>query len=506
MSDTAAFQTPNWVRDAIFYQIFPERFANGNINNDPANVQPWGSPPTIHNFMGGDLEGVVKNFDHLLELGVNAIYFCPIFQATSNHKYNTYDYTRIDPHFGDMNIFKRLLDMAHQNGMKVILDAVFNHCGRGFYAFNDILENGQYSPYKDWFYVYGLPLNAFCDEHEPPNYAAWWNYRSLPKFNMQNQATRRYLLDIARYWIAEVGTDGWRLDVPNEVEHSFWQEFRQVVKTANPEAYIVGEIWGDGSPWLQGDQFDAIMNYMFRAACLAFFGGLGYDASLDHMSWEIRHDPLYSFENSGNQAGVFARRLAGILERYSPQVDYVQLNVLGTHDTPRLMTLFDNNIERVKLAYTCQMTYVGAPCIYYGDEIGMTGGGDPDCRRAFPWDKRLWNMDLYNHIRSLTSIRTNHAVLRRGDFHIAGVDDALGTVAYTRKLGNDLAVIVLNNSSETRQVPLALDDACLKVGQQFTDVLTSTIQPVVALAENHIGFNLTLPPCGAAILIGEAGC
>ena len=240
---------PDWVQDAIFYQIFPDRFANGDAANDPFNVQPWGSPPQLRGFQGGDLEGVIQKLDYLHTLGINAIYLNPIFQAASSHRYDTYDYFKIDPKLGDLDAFKRLLTVAHGLGIRVIVDGVFNHCGRGFFAFQDILENESDSPYLKWFHVKGFPLNAYGDQ-PPPNYECWWQHKSLPKFNTDEPAVRKYLLDVSRYWI-EQGADGWRLDVPNEInDEEFWAEFRSLVKGINPHAYTLGEIWDVNPRWI----------------------------------------------------------------------------------------------------------------------------------------------------------------------------------------------------------------------------------------------------------------
>ncbi|MBI4769613.1 MAG: alpha-amylase, partial [Chloroflexi bacterium] len=205
---------PSWVQDSIFYQIFPDRFANGDPDLDPPNVQPWGAPPTTSGFQGGDLAGVLHRLDYLLDLGVNAIYLNPIFHATSNHRYNATDYFSIDPRLGALADFRRLLERAHANGIRIILDGVFNHCGRGHFAFNDLLENGADSPYKDWFHVRHFPPHAY-GHGDALDYEGWWNHKSLPRFNTATPAVRRHLLSVARYWIDQ-GIDGWRLDVPNE--------------------------------------------------------------------------------------------------------------------------------------------------------------------------------------------------------------------------------------------------------------------------------------------------
>ncbi|MEW6651206.1 MAG: alpha-amylase family glycosyl hydrolase, partial [Chloroflexota bacterium] len=228
-------QIPDWVKDAVFYQIFPDRFANGDLTNDPPNVQPWGEIPDAFHFQGGDLAGIEQRLDYLQDLGINALYLNPIFLSPSTHRYNTVDYYCIDPKLGSRQDFRRLLRRAHRKGMRIILDGVFNHCGRGFFAFNDLLENGSNSPYQDWFHIKKFPLHAY-GPGKSSRYEAWWGYKSLPKFNTHAPAVRRYILDVARHWIDE-GIDGWRLDVPNEIDDdTFWAEFRYAVKKGNPQA------------------------------------------------------------------------------------------------------------------------------------------------------------------------------------------------------------------------------------------------------------------------------
>jgi len=250
--------TPDWVKDAVFYQIFPDRFARSeHLHRAGLQMEDWNSPPNSYGFKGGDLIGVTEKLDYLQDLGITAIYFNPIFSSAANHRYHTYDYTNVDPILGGDAALRRLLDEAHRRDIRVIIDGVFNHASRGFYQFNHLLENGPASPYLDWFQVQGWPLHAY-EGHISPNYAAWWNLHALPKLNIQTPAVREFLLGVAQHWI-EQGADGWRLDVPNEIDDDeFWREFRRRVKDANPEAYIVGEIWDDSRRWLQGDQFDAV--------------------------------------------------------------------------------------------------------------------------------------------------------------------------------------------------------------------------------------------------------
>lgn len=437
---------PDWVREAVFYQIFPDRFCNGDPSNDPANVRRWGSLPTPTTFFGGDLAGVMERFPYLLDLGINALYFNPIFQSSSTHRYNTYDYFRIDPRLGDEGTFRRLLDLAHRNGVRVILDGVFNHCGRGFFPFSDLLENGPESPFRDWFHLSEFPLNAYGDPREPPHYECWWNIRSLPKFNTDHPPVRRFLLSVARYWM-EQGIDGWRLDVPNEiVDDSFWQEFRALVKGINPQAYIVGEIWFDGRRWLQGDQFDGITHYELRTLLL---------------EWLVEEK---------YRSLAFVHRLQDMLDKYRPEVLLSQLSLLGSHDTARLMTLVKGNVDTVKLLWLFLMTWPGAPCIYYGDEIGMTGGADPDCRRCFPWQESAWNQDLRSHIKRLIALRRRLPALQHGETHVLLGYPRRNLYAHGRGNGEEAVVMAMNAGEDTCTFDIPLKGMDVPDGTVFADV------------------------------------
>lgn len=420
---------PYWVQDAIFYQIFPDRFANGDPSNDPPNVQPWGSPPTHWGFQGGDLRGIIANFDYLLDLGINAIYLNPIFQASSNHRYNATNYYLIDPRLGDLRDFKALLEVAHRNNVRIILDGVFNHCGRGFFAFADVLENGQNSPYKDWYHISHFPVDAYSPG-EAKDYQAWWKFKSLPKFNTQNAEVRRYLFDIARYWI-EQGADGWRLDVPNEIDDdTFWAEFRQVVKSVNPDAYLLGEIWTLAPRWVGDNHFDGLMNYPVR-------------------------DCLVQLLQSGTMdTSQCATKLETIISSYRRENAYAMYLPLGSHDTERILTKLDEDVKKTQMALLFQFAYPGAPAVYYGDEIGMKGGKDPECRGAFPWNTAAWNEELHSFVKTLIALRKRYTVLRRGAFHNILADNRRRSFAFARTLGEETIVAVLNASPVQRHLRL----------------------------------------------------
>jgi len=446
-SVTVPFDTPEWVKDAIFYQIFPDRFAQSQAVPKPRRLEPWDSPPTEHGFKGGDLLGVVEHLDYLQDLGVTAIYFTPIFQSTANHRYHTYDYYQVDPLLGGNAAFRTLLDEAHRRGMRIVLDGVFNHASRGFFQFNHILENGAASPYLDWFTVNGWPLQAY-DTHRKPNYECWWGLHALPKFNIQNPEVRRFLLDVARYWV-EQGIDGWRLDVPGEInDDSFWREFRWLVKRANPQAYIVGEIWHDARRWLQGDQFDAVMNYPFTKACLSFFVGRDLNAGLTSGTGYYPVSP--------QEADGFASTIDGLLALHPEQVTQAQMNLLDSHDTARFLSLARGDDSALRLAVLFMMCYPGAPCIYYGDEVGLEGGKDPDSRRAFPWDQQRWNAGLRDYVKRCVALRKAHPALRRGEYKSLFAQGEVYAVG--RRLAGKTLVCVFNRGARPLELDIAVRD------------------------------------------------
>ncbi len=465
-------QPPVWVKDAIFYQIFPDRFARSEKLTKPANLESWESLPTIRGFKGGDFLGMLEHLDYLEDLGINAIYFCPIFQSAANHRYHTHDYYTVDPILGGNGAFAQFLEQAHKRGIRVMLDGVFNHASRGFLQFNHIMENGAQSPYVDWFIVKKYPLRAF-DDNRKPNYVCWWNNRELPKLNTDHPQVRDFIFNVAEYWLRQ-GIDGWRLDVPLEIKTpGFWEEFRRRVRAANPEAYILAEIWDAARPWLQGDHFDAVMNYGFNRACYGLFG---YEAL------DITQRPG-GFKLKRLDARHFARQIDHLLNLYAWPMTLAQYNLISSHDEPRFLTMVGGDKRRLRLATLFQMAFPGAPSVYYGDEIGMVGGADPDCRRAFPWDESRWDHDLRADFKRFIALRKAHPALRAGDYVTLYAKDL--AYAFARTHAEEVVVVALNADTTPVNVPINLASIA-PADAVLTEAWTETQHPLT-------GGALTLP-------------
>jgi cyclomaltodextrinase / maltogenic alpha-amylase / neopullulanase len=437
-------QTPDWVKHAVFYQIFPDRFAKSKQPRKRLLQnfiwEEWHEIPTLQGYKGGDLWGVMEELDYLQELGINAIYFTPIFQSACNHRYHTHDYYQVDPMLGGNPAFKELLDAAHARNIKIVLDGVFNHASRGFFFFHDILENGPNSPWVDWFKIEGWPLSAY-DGNFPANYAGWDGNRALPEFNHDNPEVREYIMEIAEYWI-KFGIDGWRLDVPFEIKTpGFWQEFRERVKAINPEAYIVGEVWEDAREWLDGSQFDGVMNYLFAAPTIAFAAGDRVDlAQIEGRSYHP-YPPLF--------AKQYGEKIQHVLELYPWPIQLTQLNLLASHDTARLLSIAGGDKASVELASLLLLTFPGAPSIYYGDEVGLPGALDPDSRRGFPLEAH-WELDVLDYHKQLIALRHKYVALRTGDYQILFAE---GTVyVFARILGDEEIVVAVNVATEAAHI------------------------------------------------------
>jgi len=375
-----------WMKRATFYQIFVDRFYMGNHKKDKSYINMrWEDKPTPKSFAGGDLRGIIEKLDYLMELGITAIYLTPIFQSLSNHKYDTIDYMTIDPQFGTKEDFAELVKEAHARGIRIVLDAVFNHCSMQMRQFADVLEKGKNSRYYKWFVICGdFPNPEKC------NYECFAACNYMPKLNTANEEVQDFLIQIALYWLKKFDIDGWRLDVSDEISHGFWRKFRQAVKREKADAVIIGENWHDAYPYLQGDQYDSIMNYAFTKACLDYFARGTFDAA------------------------QMAEKLNANLMRNTEQVNRMMLNLLDSHDTHRFFTEVKKDKDKLVAAVALTMVFPGAPCIYYGTEICMEGGYDPDSRRGFCWDETAWDKEVHTKIKELIHLRENPVLAEAG--------------------------------------------------------------------------------------------
>lgn len=499
-----------WYVNTIWYQIFPDRFYNRVQQNDPVYSEKYDNKgkllllklvsweegiPTTTNKFGGDLAGITEKLEYLEDLGITGIWLNPIFASTSNHRYNTSDYRKIDFSLGTEEDLKILLDKAHNKGIKIILDGVFNHTGYEFWAFQDIVEHGSDSKYKDWYFIKSFPVKKLWTQNKknPPNYTCWWGIGSLPKLNMENPQVREHIYQITRKWMA-LGIDGWRLDVPNEIDsEEFWISWCRLVKSIKQDAYISGEIWEEGAKWVNsGEKFDGLMNYYaFRDPVLQYFAAQSLTVS------------------------QFDRILEQRRNLYPHRVNCAMQNLLGSHDTARFLSSLYNKdrkdsdkekkqyykgpvdgetIKRFKIAVLFQMTYVGCPMIYYGDEIGMVGGKDPDCRRPMIWNQEKQNRELHKWHKDLIKIRKNHRALRTGEFKTILTDDKNDIFAFLRHDNTESLIIVFNYSSSPHPANLPVGNA-----RSFSNLLDGT---ELKSGENNI-LTLNLEPFSGMILLEE---
>ncbi len=430
------FEVPNWVQNSVIYQIFPDRFENGDQRNDPKDLVPWEGKPTWFNRFGGDVAGIKKRSGYLKDLGVNAVYFNPIFKSPSNHRYEADDFMKLDPEFGTNEEFKELTGSLKQKGISTILDFAFNHTSYRTPEFADIVKNGANSQYKDWYFPKKYPVVP----DDSSTYEAWFGFGSMPKLNTVNPATTKYLLSVCKYWLKDVGVDGMRLDVANEVDSKFWRIMRPFAKTVNTNSWIVGEIWGDGNPWLQGDQFDSVMNYQFRDAALKFIAKGTIDAR------------------------QFATNLTNVNKSYPPQVSRNMMNLLSSHDTPRFLTECGGDKALAKLAAGLQFTWIGEPSIYYGEEIGMEGGKDPDNRCGMEWSKVNPNNEMLSFYKKLIKVRQSTNAFSSGDANFLSSDKDGGV--FTRVGKKDAAIVVFNRSNQPKQFSVSVPKSVSKLAKR----------------------------------------
>ncbi len=413
-----ALSIPEWAQGTVYYQIFPERFANGDKGNDPDGTMEWGSAPTRENYMGGDLKGIKDNISYLKDLGVETIYLNPIFHGDFNHKYATTDYYRIDPIFGCNDDFKNLVKELHQNGIRILLDGVFNHVGIHFSQFEDVLEKGNKSRYSDWFLL--KKEDGINITHK--DYECVGAYKFMPKLNTSCREVREFILDVMDYWIREYKIDGWRLDVSDEVDIRVWQEASTILRERYPDIILLGETWGYGGRLVGDKKLDSVMNYMFRDAVRDYFG----------------------YHKISTTA--FADRMGHMLALYKDETDKALYNLIDSHDTERFLYFCKGDKQSLKAAVAFQMLFIGSPAIYYGDEVGMTGDNDPDCRGCMLWGDQQ-DKELLEYYKKLIRIRKEHSAIRKGDFRLIEANDELGTIGFARSDENEEIEVFITNES-----------------------------------------------------------
>ncbi len=530
------FNTPKWAKNAIWYQIMIERFRNGSKENDPPNIVPW-----THNWFdpigrekeefydhiwdrryGGDLQGVIEEFDYIKDLGITAIYFNPVFKAYSLHKYDAVDYRHIDDTFGfkgDIEelkgetldpktwkftktdkLFLDFIKMCHENGIKVIIDGVFNHTGNRHWAFLDVMKNKEKSPYANWYKILSF---------EPFKYVGWAGFGGLPELNQDKNGlvpeVKQHIFNITKRWMdpngdgdPSDGVDGWRLDVPDLIADPFWYDWRKLVKGINPESYIVAELWGHPAAHLKGDKWDAAMNYELLRRIYKFL-----------IDTEEPYTP-----------SQFDTSLKEYLYSLPLQVIQVQQNLLSSHDIDRIASAvinpdrgvdaknrvqdngpdFDNSkppewaYQRTKLITIFQMTFLGAPMIWYGDEVGMWGADDPTCRKPMLWKdlepyevpkENFVNEALLNHYKKVAAIRNTYPALRIGCFEGIYMNDEMNVYAFKRWDKKNDIIVVLNNNRENSEVTIPVD---YKSGTEFIDVLNAKDYKIIDKVVNGTSY------------------
>ena len=419
-------RVPDWANDAVVYNIFPDSFASSKCAVTGVGSEKRLGCALSRSRLGGTINGIRSNLDYIASLGVNCLYLNPVFTAGQYHKYDTIDYLHIDPCFGTDEDFRALVDESHVRGIRVILDGVFNHCGAQFFAFRDVLEKQGQSRYAGWFYRLQFPVR-YPDAGEKPNYECFCYERLMPKLDTANPEVRDYLCGVGEHWLREYGTDGWRLDVADEVDDAFWREFRRRCKAVKSDALLIGEVWGDARLWLGGDMLDSAMNYDFRNHCRHFFAEGNIDAR------------------------TFAGRCADMLMRYKRQTASVQLNILDSHDTGRFLSLCGGDTRRLKLAVLFMCCFVGMPCIFYGDELGVEGQDELDYRRAMPWQDA--DRDLLRFYREAIALRRAHPALRHGELRFLRAEPGEHVLVFERKTGVERLVITINASDKHNLLP-----------------------------------------------------
>ena len=416
------FEVPDWAANKVVYQIFPSRFAA----SQPVDKKLWYKAPiTPMDDLHGDFRGIIDHLDHIQDLGIDVIYMTPSFKSNACHKYDTIDYYEIDPSFGTKEELKELVQKAHDRGMKVVMDAVFNHTGKEFFAFKDILEKGEKSKYLDWYYIDELPLKGKWGEI--PNFLCFGYYGGMPKLNLKNPEVANYITDIACYWIRECDIDGWRLDVGDEISHFFWKRFRRAIKAVKKDMLIIGEIWHYAGDFLEGDEWDTVMNYPFYLNLI---------------------DLLADEKISVSQ---FVQNLGYLKGRLHKKCYPLMWNLIDSHDTARFLHLCKDNKKKQHLAAAFQLLLPGMPMIYYGDEYAMPGANDPDCRRGMYWDEEYQDKEMFEWYKRLLQVRKAHTCIVEGELVEAITRDEDETIVLIRKNGEETIALIFNCSNHTKE-------------------------------------------------------
>lgn len=416
------FEVPQWAANKVVYQIFPSRFAT----TQPVDKKLWYKAPiTPMDDLHGNLRGIIEHLDYIKDLGIDVVYLTPIFKSNSCHKYDTIDYYQVDPSFGTTEDLKELVQKSHERGMKVVLDAVYNHTGREFFAFQDILEKGEKSKYLDWYFIDELPPRG--EWGEIPNFKCFGYYGGMPKLNLKNPEVEKYITDVACYWIKECDIDGWRLDVGDEISHFFWKNFRKAIKAVKKDMLIIGEIWHYAGDFLEGDEWDTVMNYPFYLNLIDLLADEKINVS------------------------QFVQNLGYLKGRLNKKCYPLMWNLIDSHDTARFLHLCHDNKKKQHLAAAFQLLMPGMPMVYYGDEYAMPGANDPDCRRGMYWDEEYQDKEMYNWYKKLMQIRKAHACIVEGEMIETITNDDDDTIVMIRKNGEEIIAMLFNCGSSVKE-------------------------------------------------------
>ena len=416
------FEVPQWAANKVVYQIFPSRFAA----TQPVDKKLWYKAPiTPMDDLHGNLRGIIEHLDYIKDLGIDVVYLTPIFKSNSCHKYDTIDYYQVDPSFGTTEDLKELVQKSHERGMKVVLDAVYNHSGREFFAFQDILEKGEKSKYLDWYFIDELPPRG--EWGEIPNFKCFGYYGGMPKLNLKNPEVEKYITDVACYWIKECDIDGWRLDVGDEISHFFWKNFRKAIKAVKKDMLIIGEIWHYAGDFLEGDEWDTVMNYPFYLNLIDLLADEKINVS------------------------QFVQNLGYLKGRLNKKCYPLMWNLIDSHDTARFLHLCHDNKKKQHLAAAFQLLMPGMPMVYYGDEYAMPGANDPDCRRGMYWDEEYQDKEMYNWYKKLMQIRKAHACIVEGEMIETITNDDDDTIVMIRKNGDETIAMLFNCGNSAKE-------------------------------------------------------